>query len=149
MLLAMPPGERHDRLEPVEHVGGTAQDDRVIGPAVLDILNPRASADRPAAVRTAATRAAIPAVAPCRVTDAACCDGREHNTVCRSTAPNAARASASADCELATPAKDCQAGRLGVIPEGALMPHTALQNPPRIGIWCEPNRGASGRVTGG
>jgi quercetin 2,3-dioxygenase len=35
--------------------------------------------------------------------------------------------------EVAQAVKDYQAGRLGVIPEGALIPHTAPQDPPPIG----------------
>ena len=36
--------------------------------------------------------------------------------------------------EIAQAVEDYEAGRLGTVPEGALMPHTAPQEPPPIGI---------------
>jgi hypothetical protein len=38
-FLAVPPGERHGRLEPVEHVCRAAEDDSIVGLDVLDILD--------------------------------------------------------------------------------------------------------------
>src|ERR1039457_5017146 len=40
-FLAVTPGERHSRLEPVEHIGRAAEDDRVEGPDFLAVLEGR------------------------------------------------------------------------------------------------------------